>query len=165
MDQQTVTIQDGTELITLGTQLNPNVHFIKTDAVLGSAAIILHSQGTGSSGQQQIQYTLQPDMLVGTSSEGQPTPGAIYFTGNPYAIDQSASQAAQILSAFKFEDLYHNPPQQAKLVPSSGMNLCREVFRRYIMCTPPSPTTTCTTMITFQTIYLRRKFRRVFLSF
>jgi hypothetical protein len=126
MDQQTVTIQDGTELITLGTQLNPNVHFIKTDAVLGSAAIILHSQGTGSSGQQQIQYTLQPDMLVGTSSEGQPTPGAIYFTGNPYAIDQSASQAAQILSAFKFEDLYHNPPQQAKLVPSSGINLYKD---------------------------------------
>ena len=124
ISEQTITAthQDGPELITLGSPINPNIHFIKTDAVLGSAAIILHNQGPSGSGQQQIQYTLQQDLMGGQSSEGQTNHGAIYFSGSPYAIDQGASQAAQILSAFKFEDLYHNS-QQPKLVTSSEFSV------------------------------------------
>ena len=124
ISEQTITAvhQDGPELITLGSPINPNIHFIKTDAVLGSAAIILHNQGPSGSAQQQIQYTLQQDLMGGQSSDGQTNHGAIYFSGTPYAIDQGASQAAQILSAFKFEDLYHNS-QQPKLVTSSEFSV------------------------------------------
>jgi len=110
--------QGGPELLTLSSPINPNIQFIKTDAVLGSTAIILHNQGQNGSGQQQIQYTLQQDLMGEQNSEGQTSQGAIYFSGTPYAIDQGASQAAHILSAFKFEDLYHNL-QQPKLVTSS----------------------------------------------
>jgi hypothetical protein len=70
--------QDGTELITLGSSINPNVHFIKTDAVLGSTAILVH----GSSG--QIQYAIQPDLLAGQNTEGQ----QIYFSGGSFPVDQ-----------------------------------------------------------------------------
>ena len=121
--QQTLQVQEGTELITL----NPNVHFIKTDAVLGSTAQLSTIIVQGNSG--QIQYAIQPD-LAGQNMEGQP----IYFTGNSYPVDHGASQAAQILSAFKFEDLYHNPPQAAKLVTSSAGS-------DYSTLSSPQPTT------------------------
>ena len=113
--QQTLQLQEGTELITLGSAINPNVHFIKTDAVLGSTAILVQ----GSSG--QIQYAIQPDLLAGQSADGQ----QIYFSGGSFPVDQGASQAAQILSAFKFDDLYHNPSQQqqqSKLVASTDFS-------------------------------------------
>jgi hypothetical protein len=55
-------VPDGTDLINLAGSLNSSVQFIKTDAVLGSTAILLQP-GSG-----HIQYAMQPDLLGGQVS-------------------------------------------------------------------------------------------------